>query len=137
MRHRVHVAKLGRSAAHRSAMLANMVCSLIEEKRIITTLSKAKLVRQLAEKMVTLAKSGTLADRRAAIASLRRPDCVGTLFKDIAPVFKERAGGYTRIIKLNKLRADSSEMAILEWVGIPAPDKTKPPEVKEAAKKKA
>jgi len=136
MRHRVHVSKLGRTGAHRAAMLANMVCSLIEEKRIKTTLKKAKLARQVAEKMVTAAKGGTLADRRRAISELRRPACVRTLFNDIAPVFKDRAGGYTRIVKLNKLRSDSSEMALLEWVGIPAPDKTKPPQVKEAAAQK-
>lgn len=136
MRHRVHGSKLGRTGAHRNAMLANMVCSLIEEKRIKTTLKKAKLARQMAERMVTIAKSGTLADRRRAISALRRPACVKILFNDIAPVFKDRAGGYTRIVKLHKIRSDASEIAILEWVAIEAKDKTKPPEVKEAAAQK-
>lgn len=121
MRHRKKTIKLGRTSAHRDELLANLVCALISEKRIKTTLPKAKAARSLAEKMVTLGKKGTLADRRNAISKLRQPAAVKELFDNIAPVFAERAGGYTRIVKLGRRMSDSSEMAILEWVELPAP----------------
>ena len=124
MRHRVSKIKLGRRGAHRDAMLANMVCSLIKERRIKTTISKAKAARSLAEKMVTLGKKGTLADRRKAIAKLRSPDHVKVLFDDIAPGFADRAGGYTRITKLGRRMSDASEMVILEWVEAAEPVKS-------------
>lgn len=116
MRHRKKTVKLGRTAAHRDAMLGSLVCSLISEKRIVTTLPKAKVVRSLAEKMVTLGKNGTLADRRRAISRLHRKDLVAVLFNEIAPGYRDRAGGYTRIMKLGKRPGDNSEMAILEFV---------------------
>ncbi len=116
MRHRVSKIKLGRRGAHRDSMLANMVCSLIKERRIKTTLSKAKVARSLAEKMVTLGKKGTLSARRQALAKLKNPDQVKVLFEEIAPGFASRAGGYTRITKLGPRMSDASEMAILEWV---------------------
>lgn len=116
MRHRVKKIKLGRRGAHRDSMLANMVCSLIVERRIKTTLTKAKVVAPLAEKMVTLGKKGTLASRRQAIAKLKQEAAVKVLFDEIAPGFAERAGGYTRITKLGPRMSDASEMAILEWV---------------------
>ena len=116
MRHRVKKIKLGRRGAHRDSMLANMVCSLIAEKRIKTTISKAKVARSLAEKMVTLGKKGTLAARRKAIATLKQEDQVKELFDNIAPGYTSRAGGYTRITKLGKRMSDASEMVILEWV---------------------
>jgi large subunit ribosomal protein L17 len=106
-------------------MLGNQVISLINHKRITTTLPKAKATRRLAEQMVTLGKRGDLHARRLAVARLRNKDAVTELFKVVAPAFQERKGGYTRIVKLGK-RADSSEMAILEWV-----DYT-PPAAKEA-----
>jgi large subunit ribosomal protein L17 len=115
MRHRKLTVKLGRSSAHRDAMLAGMVCSLIEQRRIQTTHPKAKAARRLAEKMVTLGKQNTLAARRRAISKLRNKRAVGDLFTDIAPMFAERQGGYTRIIKLGKRQSDSSEMVLLEW----------------------
>jgi len=123
MRHRKQTIKLGRTSAHRRAMLAGMVCDLIHSKRITTTLAKAKAARTLAEKMVTLGKGGTLAQRRIAIARLRQPQRVKELFDEIAPSFQERSGGYTRIVKLGKRSSDSAEMVILEWVesGVPAP----------------
>jgi large subunit ribosomal protein L17 len=102
-------------------MLANMVCSLIAERRIKTTISKAKVARSLAEKMVTLGKKGTLADRRKAISKLRSPDHVKVLFDEIAPGYADRAGGYTRITKLGRRMSDASEMVILEWVEATAP----------------
>ncbi len=127
MRHRKNSVKLGRTTSHREAMLANMVCSLIQEKRIKTTLPKAKAARRLAEKMVTLGKRGDLHARRQAISKLRSQDAVHELFAAVAPAFQEREGGYTRIMKLGTRRSDASEMAILEWV-----DVTTAP-VKEAA----
>ncbi len=116
MRHRVSKIKLGRRGAHRDSMLSNQVCSLIKERRIKTTLSKAKVTRSLAEKMVTLGKKGTLAARRQAISKLKSPDHVKELFEEIAPSFADRSGGYTRITKLGQRMSDASEMAILEWV---------------------
>ena len=116
MRHRVKKIKLGRRGAHRDSMLANMVCSLIAERRIKTTLAKAKVARSLAEKMVTQGKKGTLASRRKAIATLKQADKVKILFDEIAPGYADRAGGYTRITKLGQRMSDASEMAILEWV---------------------
>lgn len=124
MRHRKKTIKLGRTSSHRSSMLANQVCSLISAKRIKTTLPKARATRSLAEKMVTLGKAGDLAARRRALAALRSPKAVSELFTSIAPAFKDRKGGYTRIYKLGK-RGDSAEVALLEWVNYvpPAPKK--------------
>ena len=116
MRHRVSKIKLGRRGAHRDSMLANMVCSLINERRIKTTISKAKVARSLAEKMVTLGKAGTLAARRQAVSKLKQEDAVKVLFEEIAPGFATREGGYTRITKLGQRMSDASEMVILEWV---------------------
>lgn len=118
MRHRKKTIKLGRTSSHREAMLANMVCSLINEKRITTTLPKARAVRPLAEKMVTLGKRGDLHSRRLAISRLKSKNAVHTLFASIAPAFSEREGGYTRILKLGTRPSDASEMAILEWVDV-------------------
>src|SRR5512146_2811795 len=119
MRHLKRTAKLGRKSEHRNMMLANMVCSLIVHKRITTTLAKAKAARPVAEKMVTLGKSGTIHDRRLAAARLRQEDAVRILFNEIAPVHKERPGGYTRIMRLLQRPGDAAPMAILEWVDVP------------------
>jgi large subunit ribosomal protein L17 len=116
MRHLKRTAKLGRTSEHRNAMLANLVCSLIEHKRVTTTLAKAKAARSVAEKMVTLGKSGTIHDRRLAVARLHQEDAAKILFKEIAPAFKERNGGYTRIIKMGQRNGDAATRAILEWV---------------------
>jgi large subunit ribosomal protein L17 len=116
MRHRKQTAKLGRTGSHRNAMLANLVCSLIKHKRVTTTLAKAKAARGVAEKMVTLGKSGTVHDRRLAAARLHQEDAVKILFNEIAPQQKDRRGGYTRIIKLHRRQGDAAEEAILEWV---------------------
>jgi large subunit ribosomal protein L17 len=101
-------------------MLANMVCSLITERRITTTLAKARAARSVAEKMVTLGKNGTIHDRRIAAARLHQEDAVRILFNEIAPSQKERRGGYTRIIKMHQRQGDSAQLAILEWVDVPA-----------------
>jgi large subunit ribosomal protein L17 len=118
MRHLKRTAKLGRTGQHRNAMLANLVCSLIEHKRVTTTLAKAKAARSVAEKMVTLGKRGTLHDRRLAAARLHQEDAVHILFDEIAPSQKERRGGYTRIIRMNQRQGDASQKAILEWVDL-------------------
>jgi large subunit ribosomal protein L17 len=118
MRHQKKTVKLGRTAEHRKALLANQVCSLIEHQRIKTTLAKAKAVRPLAEKMVTLGKKGSLHARRTAFAVLRQKDAVKKLFDDIAPRSATRNGGYTRIIKLGERKSDSAAVAFLEWVDV-------------------
>jgi len=111
-------------------MLANLVCSLIKHKRVTTTLAKAKAARSVAEKMVTLSKHGTIHDRRLAAARLHQEDAVKILFNEIAPVQKERRGGYTRIIKLHQRQGDASQLAILEWVDVPVPATEAAPETK-------
>jgi large subunit ribosomal protein L17 len=116
MRHQKNTRKFGRTSQHRDLMLANLVASLIIHKRIKTTLAKAKAAAPLAEKLVTLGKRGTLHDRRLAIAKIGQKDAVATLFKSIAPSFKDRKGGYTRIIKLGPRNSDSAKIALLEWV---------------------
>jgi large subunit ribosomal protein L17 len=121
MRHRKKIVKLGRRTAHRNELLSNLVCALIDNKRIKTTLPKARAARSLAEKMVTLGKKGTLATRRQAISTLKQVDSVKILFDEIAPSFADRAGGYTRIIKLGRRISDGSEMVLLEWVEGTAP----------------
>lgn len=139
-------------------MLSNLVCSLIKHKRVTTTLAKAKAARSVAEKIVTLGKRGTLHARRLAAARLHahgptvpmskdkkqkwraQEDVLRILFEDIAPAFKERHGGYTRIVKLEQRPGDSAQKAILEWVdtiatAAPEPEKAKPEEKPaEAAK---
>jgi len=119
MRHQNKTIKLGLTAAHRKALLANQVCSLIEHQRIKTTLAKAKAVRPLAEKMVTLGKKGSLHARRTALAVLRQKDAVKKLFEDIAPRAAGRNGGYTRIVKLGARKSDSAPVAFIEWVDAP------------------
>ena len=116
MRHRKKTVKLGRTSAHRDALLAGLVCNLITEKRIITTLPKARAARSMAEKMITLGKRGELANRRLAISRLRDKAAVKELFDELAGGYAGRAGGYTRIVKLGKRNGDNAEMAILEWV---------------------
>ena len=134
MRHRMVATTFGRSTAHRQAMMANLVCSLIFEKRITTTLAKAKATSQLAEKMVTLAKCGTLAARRRAVAILHQENRVKMLFDDIAPQCQDRNGGYTRIVKLAGCRSDGATLAIVEWISIRAVDKKKKPAAKDEKK---
>jgi large subunit ribosomal protein L17 len=120
MRHLKRTAKLGRTGSHRNAMLANLVCSLIKHRRVITTISKAKAARSVAEKMVTLGKKGTIHHRRLAASRLHQEDAVRILFNEIAPTQTTRPGGYTRIIRMAARRGDAAEMAILEWVDVPA-----------------
>src|SRR5262245_2271165 len=134
MRHQKKTIKLGRTAEHRKALLANQVCSLIEHQRIKTTLAKAKAVRPLAEKMVTLGKKGSLHARRTALAVLRQKEAVKKLFDDIAPRSASRNGGYTRIIKLGQRKSDAAPVAFLEWVDAPQIEPEEPA-TKETGKK--
>ena len=135
MRHQKKTVRLGRKAEHRKALLANQVCSLIEHRRIKTTLAKAKAVRPLAEKMVTLGKNGSIHARRTAFATLRQKDAVKKLFDEIAPASTDRTGGYTRIIRLGQRQSDSASMALIEWVDATIVVEEKPAEEKKAKKK--
>ncbi len=116
MRHQRKGRSFGRSAAHRKSMYANLTGALVTHGRIKTTLAKAKEVRPVAEKMVTLGKRGDLHARRQAIAFLRSKTVVHTLFADVAPRFEEREGGYTRIVKLGPRQGDAADMVYLEFV---------------------
>jgi len=116
MRHRRAGKKLGRDAAHRKALYSNLAGALIEHGRIKTTQAKAKAVKPFAEQMITLGKRGDLHARRLALAELRSQDVVHQLFADVAPRFADRAGGYTRIVKLGPRLGDAAEMVYLELV---------------------
>ncbi len=120
MRHRSKTVKLKRNASHRRALLANLAISLIEHGRIKTTLGKAKALRPVAEKLITLAKRDDLHSRRLAIAFLRQKETVQKLFSETAPASKDRQGGYCRITKLGARMSDSAPMAIIEWVDLAA-----------------
>ena len=116
MRHRKFTFKIGRTAAHRRSLVANAVCSLFQSGRIKTTVAKAKQIRRVAEKMITLGKRGTLHARRQAIAKLRQPGLVAELFSEIAPRYEKRQGGYTRILRLGPRAGDGADMCLLELV---------------------
>ncbi len=111
-----HQRKLGRPTDQRRAMLRSMTTSFIENGKIETTLTRAKEVRKIAEKMVTLGKTNTLHTKRQALSYITKRDAVVKLFDEIAPKYAERNGGYTRIIKIGPRRGDAAEMAILEFV---------------------
>jgi large subunit ribosomal protein L17 len=123
VRHHRSGKKLGRDSAHRKALYSNLTGSLIEYGRIKTTVAKAKAVRPIAEKMITLGRRGDLAARRQALAYLRSNDIVHILFAEVAPRFTDRPGGYTRIVKVGPRAGDAAEMAYLEFVDYvpPAP----------------
>ena len=116
MRHQRSTNKLGRTSKHKEALIANLTIGLIQHNRITTTLAKAKVVRPFAEKLVTLGKSGTLHHRRLAVSKIGDRDAVKKLFTDIAPRFKNRKGGYCRIVKLGFRKSDAADMALIEWV---------------------
>ena len=148
MRHRSKTVKLKRNASHRRALLANLAISLIEHGRIKTTLGKAKALRPVAEKLITLAKRDDLHSRRLATAFLHEKDIVKKLFAETAPAAKDRQGGYCRITKLGARMSDSAPMAIIEWVDLPQAEEPAEPAAaaeeaapekpaKKAAKKKA
>jgi large subunit ribosomal protein L17 len=116
MRHGDKINNLGRKSAHRKAMLANMAISLIEHKRIFTTLAKAKALRLYVEPLITKGKVDTQHNRRTVYAYLQNKAAIGTLFKDVAEKVGERKGGYTRIIKTGNRQGDAAEMALIELV---------------------
>lgn len=137
MRHQNKTLKLGRTQGHRDALLSNLAVSLIEHGRIKTTIAKAKAIRPFVEKLITKAKTGSLHARRMALADLRHnEDAVTKLFKEIGPINAARKGGYTRIIKLGQRKSDASEMALIEWVDMPAKAEkvVAEPKAKKAAK---
>ena len=123
--------KLGRPTAHRNAMLRGMVTLLLENGQVETTLTRAKEVRSMAEKMITLGKKNTLASRRAALAYITKEDVVTKVFSELAPLYAERNGGYTQIFKLGPRRGDGAEMAIVKLI-----DYVKPEAKKDAKKEK-
>ena len=108
--------KLGRPPAHRMSMLRGLVTYLLENGRLETTVTRAKEVQALADKMITLGKKNTLASRRQALAFITKEDVVKKLFDEIAPKYAERNGGYTRVLKTGPRRGDGAEMAIIELV---------------------
>ena len=138
MRHQRKTVKLGRRQDHRNALLSNLAVSLIDHGRITTTVAKAKAVRPFVEKLVTKAKKGSLHARRMALADLRHNvGAVHKLFAEIGPINAARKGGYTRITKLGQRRSDASEMAVIEWVDMPATNVPEPKAEPKAAKKAA
>jgi large subunit ribosomal protein L17 len=117
MKHKVAGRKLGRNASHRKAMLRNMVTSLLEHERIVTTVPKAKEARRVTEKMITLGKRGGLHARRQAMTYIRSQDIVAKLFDDLSRQYADRQGGYTRIIRTGERNGDAAPMAIVELIG--------------------
>jgi large subunit ribosomal protein L17 len=138
MRHNVRGRKLNRTASHRRSLFSNLTAQLFEHKQIVTTLPKAKEARKFAEKMITLGKKGDLNSLRQALKFLKLKQVVFTLFNDIAPNYKKRPGGYTRVLKLGLRKGDAAETAVLQLVEyddateVPAKAKT----VKAAEEKK-
>jgi large subunit ribosomal protein L17 len=116
MRHGNKVNALGRKSAHRKAMMANMASSLIEHKRIVTTLAKAKALRGFVEPLITKSKNDTTHSRRVVFSYLRSKEATAELFREVAPKVMDRPGGYTRIIKLGKRLGDNAETAMIELV---------------------
>jgi len=122
MRHRKSGRQLNRNSSHRKAMFRNMACSLIEHEVIWTTVPKAKELRRVAEPLITLAKSDSVANRRLAFSRMRSKAAVGKLFSEIGPRYQERPGGYTRILKCGFRAGDAAPMAFVELVDRPIPD---------------
>ncbi|CAK8713400.1 MAG: LSU ribosomal protein L17P [Candidatus Electronema aureum] len=131
MRHRNAGRKLNRTSAHRLAMLRNIVTSLLEHERIVTTLPKAKEVRREAEKMITLGKRGDLHARRQALAYVRSRDIVAKLFDKLSPQYADRQGGYTRIIRTGVRPGDAAPMALIELVDYELPTQQQAEESKD------
>jgi len=138
MRHQARSRKLGRTSAHRKAMYRNMVTSLLEHERIQTTDAKAKEVRRIAERMITLGKRGGLHARRRALRVIRRREVAAKVFDELAERYRSRAGGYTRVLKLGSRRGDAAPLSLVELVepGAPAAEE-KPSKKKRAARKAA
>ena len=123
MRHRVHGRKLGRTTAHRKALFRNQLTALFTHERIVTTVAKAKELRPLAERMVTLARTGSLPARRRVLTMVPDKQVVRRLFDEVAPRFVDRPGGYTRIVRIGKRHGDGAELALIEFVDYQPPKK--------------
>ena len=136
MYHRISGRKLGMKTDIREAMLNNMVTSMITHERISTTVTRAKELRKVADKMITLGKKGDLAAVRQAAVTVKTKDALGKLFKDLGPRFAERNGGYTRIIRSANRKGDNAPMVIMEWVDQPKPSAKDASEKKSASEKK-
>ncbi len=134
MRHAKDGYKLRRSPAHRRALLRNLTASVVEKNRVTTTLTKAKAVQPIVEKMVGLGKAGTLADKRRAMAYFFKRQTVQKLFDEVAPRFMDRQGGYTRIIRGDFRKGDGAEIAIIEFVDFQFVAKEKKKKDKKAGK---
>jgi|SRR5271165_3735342 len=135
MRHRHSGRQLSRNSSHRQALLRNMATSLLRHETIRTTVPKAKELRRVVEPLITLAKADSLAKRRLAFARLRDVAIVGKLFDDLGPRFKSRAGGYTRILKMEPRPGDAADMALMQLVESTPAAADKPTEQAESAKK--
>jgi len=135
MRHNASGRKLGRTTAHRLALFRNQLSSLVAQERIITTISKAKELRPLAERVVTQGKRGTVHARRLVGRWIQSRDLIKKLFDEIAPRFATRSGGYLRIVKLGSRQGDGAEMAILEFVDFQMKKKAAAPAPEEKGKK--
>ena len=129
--------KLGRPTAHRKAMMRGMVTLLLENGQVETTLTSAKEVRSIAEKMITLGKKNTLASRRAALAYITKEEVVTKVFVELAPMYADRNGGYTQIFKLGPRRGDGAEMAIVKLIDYKKPEAKKAKEDKKEKKVEA
>ncbi|MFC2088473.1 50S ribosomal protein L17 [Calditrichota bacterium] len=136
MHNKIKGRKLGRTASHRKALLRNLANQVIEHKEIRTTTAKAKEARSKVERLITYAKKGQLHHRRLAFAFLRNKQSINTLFDEIAPVYAERQGGYTRVVKLGRRSGDGAELALLQLVDFEKLSESKKPEKKKTVKKK-
>ena len=125
MRHGKSGSKMGLTSSHRKAMLRNMVTSFLKYEKIKTTDVKAKELKKVAEKMITLGKRGDLHARRQALAFVRDPDVVGKLFSDLSVRYRDRAGGYTRIVKMGYRTGDNAPLSVVEFIGSVPKDKPK------------
>lgn len=134
MRHGKSGSKLGRTSSHRKAMLRNMVTSFLKYEKIRTTDVKAKELKQVAEKMITLGKRGDLHARRQALAFVRDPEVVGKLFSDLSVRYRDRAGGYTRIVKMGYRTGDNAPLSVIELIGLVTKEKPKAKKKTAAAK---
>lgn len=137
MRHHLSGRQLSRNSAHRKALMRNMAAALLRHETIRTTLPKAKELRRVVEPLITMGKSDTLASRRRAFSQLRDDAIVTKLFEDLGPRFKARAGGYTRILRMDPRPGDSAPMALMQLVDKAASPAAEPPaeEAKPAAKR--
>jgi len=135
MRHMNQGRKLNRTSAHRKALFKNLVLALVKHERIKTTDAKAKELRHFADRMVTLGKRGDLAARRMAFDFMQSRDAVKKLFDEIAPRFKERAGGYTRVVKFGFRRGDAAPLSIIEFTDVSERAEAKKPRKKRAARR--